>query len=590
MSLIQQLQQTTSKAITKQYGSSYYLATLFFPKRLQQDVFELYKFVRIPDEIVDVNINDHEHRSAHYQQANTQLKKLQIHRQTCYKTNKKNDPLFGPSIEIFIKYSIPTEYAHAFFEAMIMDTYLHRYPDYTTLQQYMHGSAEVVWLMMCHLIGFDQEALPYARKLGEAMQLTNFLRDIKEDYLELGRIYMPANELAEYNLTHQDIINYCTGEATIDERFRNFMKTYCQRCHRLYAESLPWLRWLNKKWRKAVYLAAKLYEWIVSKIEQHNYNVFDTTMKTSKRHKIIILLQHTMTNNRGRLLQHSRPRFWMYVWWTYLIGIIAGIVKSWAIEWTTIITYSVYCILLSLIYGFYFLFPANLLIYGVNDIADSDTDTHNDKKNQYEHRLSRSFSHTVRNSIMRTNLPFLLFTIIMLIAIWWPQRWGISLSLFAFLISSLFYSLPPIRAKAYPFIDGLFNILYIIPWILAYFVVHPYGTINWTIIFAWLCRAMAMHAYSAIPDIDADKQAWLTTTAVLLGKKMTIYYCMILFTSGWFVAGSNFGRWFIALWFAYGIYCLCALLTNNIFRYYKYFPYINGLVWWWLFWWIIFFL
>ena len=78
----------------------------------------------------------------------------------------------------------------------------------------MYGSASVVGLMMCHLIGFtdpqhEKIAKEYATVLGNAMQLTNFLRDVREDYEDLDRIYMPLEDLAKHGLSHDDIISFC---------------------------------------------------------------------------------------------------------------------------------------------------------------------------------------------------------------------------------------------------------------------------------------------------------------------------------------------------------------------------------------------
>ena len=97
---------------------------------------------------------------------------------------------------------------------MIDDCSVHRYETYEQLECYMYGSASVVGLMMCHLIGFtdpahEETAKAYATELGNAMQLTNFLRDVREDYEDLGRIYIPTDILQDHGLSHEDIISFC---------------------------------------------------------------------------------------------------------------------------------------------------------------------------------------------------------------------------------------------------------------------------------------------------------------------------------------------------------------------------------------------
>jgi 15-cis-phytoene synthase len=93
---------------------------------------------------------------------------------------------------------------------MLMDCDLHRYQTYEQLDTYMYGSAAVIGLMMCEVMGDpDPRAIPYAHVLGDAMQMTNFLRDIREDFVELDRIYLPQQDLARYQLSHRDIEDFC---------------------------------------------------------------------------------------------------------------------------------------------------------------------------------------------------------------------------------------------------------------------------------------------------------------------------------------------------------------------------------------------
>jgi phytoene synthase len=88
---------------------------------------------------------------------------------------------------------------------MLADTSKQYYATYEELQTYMHGSAEVIGLMVCQIADVDQEGWTAAKLLGEAMQYTNFLRDVAEDWYEHQRIYIPQDRLQAYQLTHEDI-------------------------------------------------------------------------------------------------------------------------------------------------------------------------------------------------------------------------------------------------------------------------------------------------------------------------------------------------------------------------------------------------
>jgi phytoene synthase len=120
-----------------------------------------------------------------------------------------------------------------------------------------------------HIIGFaGSEAIPYAIKLGVALQLTNILRDIGEDW-RLGRCYLPQSELAQFGITEEDI---ATGQ--VNDRWRAFMQYQIERNRRLYAETMPAIALLNADGRFAIRAAAELYQGILDDIETHDYDVF----------------------------------------------------------------------------------------------------------------------------------------------------------------------------------------------------------------------------------------------------------------------------------------------------------------------------
>lgn len=145
--------------------------------------------------------------------------------------------------------------------------------------------------MMCDLIGCEKAGLPFARKLGEAMQLTNFLRDIKEDYLDFGRIYLPEEDLHKFGVSYKHIKDFCyTGE--INEQFLALMHYYIDKCDDLYFEAMQGLSFLKKGSRKAVFIAAKLYQEILRKIQRIGYNVFEHSAKTTRLEKFTVMARY----------------------------------------------------------------------------------------------------------------------------------------------------------------------------------------------------------------------------------------------------------------------------------------------------------
>lgn len=127
------------------------------------------------------------------------------------------------------------------------------------------------------------------------MQLTNFLRDVQEDYRDLKRIYMPFKELEQHGLSHDNIISFCTDPVSLQNKQQarvSYMKMMIKECRAMYAHSLIGLQYLQPEGRKAIELAAVLYESILDKIENNNYDVFTLSARTHLRDKFKTLYRY----------------------------------------------------------------------------------------------------------------------------------------------------------------------------------------------------------------------------------------------------------------------------------------------------------
>ncbi len=160
----------------------------------------------------------------------------------------------------------------------------------------MYGSAAVIWLMMCSLMWVqDQRALPYAEMLGDAMQFTNFLRDIQEDVIYLDRIYLPLQDLQKYNLDHDDIIAFANDwqnkKSEKWSAFQSYMRDQIQKCREMYLQANKWYQYLSIDAQKAVSLASLLYQEILNKIERNDYDVFAKSARPNFLDKIKILFK-----------------------------------------------------------------------------------------------------------------------------------------------------------------------------------------------------------------------------------------------------------------------------------------------------------
>ena len=268
------------RKITKKYGTSFYFATQFFPRATRDAIYAVYAFARIPDEIVDdPNAGDKDEV----------LVKLNAWRDSwlaAVEQGESEDEVLNAIIVMFARHGIPVEDGEAFLKSMFMDEEKFSYANYGELEEYMYGSAGVIGLMVTRIVGYSTpDAFEYAIKLGYAFQLTNFLRDIREDCEELGRVYMPEDELKQFGLQPSDL-----RRSVLDERFVNFMKFQIERNRLVYRESFPGIKLLNWRGRLAVKVSYVLYKAILGEIERADYNVYRSRVRTGLRQKIALSL------------------------------------------------------------------------------------------------------------------------------------------------------------------------------------------------------------------------------------------------------------------------------------------------------------
>ncbi len=210
-----------------------------------------------------------------------------------------------------------------------------------------------------------------------------------------------------------------------------------------------------------------------------------------------------------RLLKISRPRFWLYVIGSFFIGIGGVMTVGEAIVLNPDV----------LLWILYFTLPANLFIYGINDIADFDTDQFNEKKGTYEVKVTKR------------DVRIILLAIAALHAFFIPlflRSTQVVLGLFiVFILFNIFYSLPPLRLKRIPFVDSVSNgIICVAMGLMGYYLAGGNAFPWWGVAAGFLWSAV-MHAYSAIPDIDSDKRAGIRTIATELGAKRTLLFSFL---------------------------------------------------------------
>lgn len=262
-----------SKRLNAHHGKTYYFSTLFFPPEVRRSVHALYGFVRYPDEIVD-NPPPSSNPAAmldNYREAT----------RDALKTGSSDLPVLHAFADMAHRHSLPPEYPMAFLDAMAMDLTRTRYETFEDLKTYTYGSASVVGLMMCHVVGIsDPCALAPAHDLGLAMQLTNFWRDIGEDWATRGRIYLPLEDMERFGYTESML-----AESIVNDQFIALMRFEIARAREFYAASDLGISYITPSCQMPVKLARILYSRILDKIEANCYDVFTRRARTTHLEK-----------------------------------------------------------------------------------------------------------------------------------------------------------------------------------------------------------------------------------------------------------------------------------------------------------------
>jgi phytoene synthase len=280
------------RAINRHYGKTYYFSTQFFPADLRPAVHALYAWVRTPDEGVD---------NPDGLSLDAQRDKLRQWRDVtaaAVKSGQSAHPVLHAWADAARRHEVPAEYMRDFLGAMEMDLTVSAYETFEDLQRYTWGSASVVGLMMCHLVGArDPAAVPHAASLGLAMQLTNFLRDVGEDWRERRRIYLPREDLSRFGVTEDDI----AGER-LTENFCALVRFEAERTRALYAHADEGFAFIPAEARLPIRLARVLYARILDKIEQNRCDVFTRRARVPTWEKLV-----TLARERAALAPNAGP-------------------------------------------------------------------------------------------------------------------------------------------------------------------------------------------------------------------------------------------------------------------------------------------
>jgi phytoene synthase len=267
-----------SKAIQRRTGRTFHLATRVLPERVRHATYVLYGFFRVADEVVDDPEADTD--------PETQRETLERLREAALGRREADDEVVAAFSEVRERDGIADADVDAFVDAMLADVDKDRYETYEELEAYMDGSAAAVGRMMTAVMDPDdpEAALPHATALGEAFQMTNFLRDVREDVVDRDRVYLPVETLSEYGVPVQQVL-----DLEFSESFADAMRHEMQRTEGLYQEGVAGIAALPDDCQFAVTLAAVLYADHHRLVRERGYDVLSETPELSRSRKLSLL-------------------------------------------------------------------------------------------------------------------------------------------------------------------------------------------------------------------------------------------------------------------------------------------------------------
>lgn len=258
-----------AEKITARHSKSFYFASGLLPEEKRSAVRALYAFCRTVDDIVDES-NAGQDSQLDYWRGMVETASF-----------AEDDLVAAAWADTLSRYHIPRHYALQLIDGVARDLSQSRYQTFDELATYCYGVASTVGLMSMYIIGFkSNEAVPYAIKLGVALQMTNILRDVGEDYRN-GRLYLPREELAFHGIHESDV-----AQGRITDQWRQFMKFQIERTRQLYEESWAGVKMLEREGQLAIGAASVFYQGILDEIEKNDYNVFTRRASLSGIEKI----------------------------------------------------------------------------------------------------------------------------------------------------------------------------------------------------------------------------------------------------------------------------------------------------------------
>lgn len=274
-------------------GSSFYYSFLFNPAEQRRAITALYAFCREVDDVVD--------ECSDSDVARRKLDWWREEIERCFSAQARHP--ITRALELPVQNcNLPVEYFQEIIDGMAMDLEQTRYESFSELALYCHRVAGVVGLLSAEIFGYQhRNTLKYAQELGTALQLTNIIRDVRED-AERGRIYLPLDELLEHRINPHDLL-----QGSVTDGLQDLLFVQAQRARRYYQNALSLLPEQDRYAQRSGIIMAALYETLLDEMEADNFHVMQQRVKLTPLRKLWIAWNITRRERRRHRRHHKNP-------------------------------------------------------------------------------------------------------------------------------------------------------------------------------------------------------------------------------------------------------------------------------------------
>lgn len=254
---------TNSFTIFKKGSTTFFFFSLFFPLKKRKEVFDLYAFMRIPDDYIDQMFPD-------------------VSKYNNFKSNylnkKSNIKVINNFLKLEKKYRFDKSWTQAFFRSLDLDLTKKTYKSFQELENYLYGIAEVVGLYMCRILDLPEEALEYGKKQGKAMQMINIIRDINVDKTQMGREYIPHEFLEKFGLKD---LSFETIQKN-QKNFENLIHFLIDKYLEVQEAAQHGYKFIPRRYLIPIKSAADAYKLTAKKIKANPMLIFKGKVKPNK--------------------------------------------------------------------------------------------------------------------------------------------------------------------------------------------------------------------------------------------------------------------------------------------------------------------